>query len=101
MLPGLSQVRSNNQQRTREMTVSRVSLAVLALAAGLAAQSAPCFETSLGANIGAGDDTVSYTRALGFTFPGPAGPVTTIDISSNGFVWLGTHLAHGTERRAR
>jgi hypothetical protein len=67
---------------------------VLAFAAGAAAQSVPCFENSLGTNLGAGDDTVSYNNALGFTFPGPAGPVTAIDISSNGFLWLGTNLNH-------
>jgi len=76
------------------MRASRPLAVVLAFAAGAAAQSVPCFENALGTNIGAGDDTVSYNNALGFTFPGPSGPVTAIDIASNGFVWLGTNPNH-------
>src|SRR5262245_26771470 len=79
------------------MKICFPSLAAVVLAAGAAAQSAPCFESNFGVNIGAGDDTVSYNNALGFSFPGPSGPVTVIDISSNGFVWLGTSLLNGPE----
>jgi hypothetical protein len=79
------------------MIASRASLAVLALAVAAAAQSAPCFENSFGTNIGAGDDTVLSNQALGFTFPGPSGPVTAIDISSNGFLWLGTNAINSSE----
>jgi hypothetical protein len=79
------------------MNIRFPSLAAVVLAAGAAAQSAPCFETSFGVNIGAGDDTVSYNNPLGFTFPGPSGPVTAIDISSNGFLFLGTNGANGPD----
>ena len=71
-----------------------VSAAIAALFAGsLCAQGAmsgPCFVSQLGTSLGLGDDQVAQAQALGFTFPGPAGPVTSIDISSNGFVWLGS-----------
>src|SRR5262245_66603463 len=77
------------------MKICFPSLAAVVLAAGAAAQSAPCFETNFGVNIGAGDDTVSYNNLLGFSFPGPAGPVTSIDISSNGFVWLASSNDNG------
>ncbi|HLQ37781.1 MAG TPA: hypothetical protein VK348_08270, partial [Planctomycetota bacterium] len=70
----------------------------LAIGASAFAQGAPCFEPSLGASIGASDDSVSYNNALGFTFPGPGGVnYTAVDISSNGFLWLGTNPAHGDE----
>lgn len=64
-----------------------------ALASGLSAQgalTAPCYVTP-GTALGLGDDQVSQGNNLGFTFPGPGGAsVTSLDISSNGFVWLGT-----------
>ena len=66
-----------------------------ALASGLVAQgalTAPCYVTP-GTALGLGDDQVSQGNALGFTFAGPGGvSVTSIDISSNGFVWLGTDI---------
>jgi hypothetical protein len=49
---------------------------------------APCFEANLGTNLNLNDDQVSGAQALGFTFPGPSGPVTSIWVSSNGFIWL-------------
>lgn len=53
---------------------------------------APCFEQNLGTNLNLGDDQVSQGNALGFTFPGPGNlQVTSIDISSNGFVWLASN----------
>lgn len=56
------------------------------------AQSFPCYETNLGANLGLGDDQVASGMPLGFSFPRPGGGnVTTIDVSSNGFVWLATN----------
>src|SRR5215831_10754859 len=79
------------------MKICFPSLAALVLAAGAVAQGAPCFESTFGANIGAGDDSVSYNNALGFTFPGPSGPVTAIDISSNGFLFLGTNPANSPD----
>ncbi len=75
-----------------------------ALASGLTAQgalTAPCY-VSPGTALGLGDDQVSQGNALGFTFAGPGGvSVTSIDISSNGFVWLGSDpnsaCCNGTE----
>jgi hypothetical protein len=53
------------------------------------AQNFPCFEQNFGANLNLGDDQVLGGLALGFTFPGPGNvSTTTIDVSSNGFVWL-------------
>ncbi|HEX5052205.1 MAG TPA: hypothetical protein VFZ65_10565 [Planctomycetota bacterium] len=50
---------------------------------------ASCFDADLGTALGMGDDTLSNGHALGFDFPLPGGGVTnTIDICSNGFVWL-------------
>src|SRR5580765_7204003 len=72
-------------------------LAGFVICASMLAQSVPCFEPAFGTNIGAGDDTVSFNNALGFTFPGPSGPVTAIDMSSNGVVWLGTNPVNGSE----
>lgn len=55
---------------------------------------APCFESNLGTNLALGDDQVSQGNALGFSFTGPGGgAVTAIDISSNGFVWLGSNAS--------
>ena len=54
----------------------------------LAQSNLPCFETAPGTNLNLTDDSVAQGLQLGFTFPGPAGPVTTIDVSSNGFLWL-------------
>lgn len=69
-------------------------LAAASLTSGLFAQgalSAPCYVGQLGTPLNLGDDQVASNNALGFTFPGPAGPITSIDISSNGFVWLGSN----------
>lgn len=64
----------------------------LLLLAALGAQSpAPCLHTSFGTNLHLGLDQVQTSVPLGFVFPGPAGPVSSISISSNGFVWLGTN----------
>ena len=57
---------------------------------------APCFEPIFGTNLNLGDDAVAQGQALGFSFPGPGGVTTaTIDISSNGFVWLGSNPDSG------
>ncbi len=79
-----------------------IDLFAAALAAALSvsvraqASGAPCFETNLGTNLQLGDDAVAANNVLGFTFPGPGGAqVTSIDISSNGFVWLGSNTANG------
>jgi hypothetical protein len=68
------------------------AIAALSSSPLLLAQSFPCFEPTFGVNLSLGDDQVAPGMALGFTFPGPGGGnVTAIDISSNGFVWLGTN----------
>jgi hypothetical protein len=75
-------------------TTSLLALVATSLASGIAAQGAltsNCFISPLGTALNMFDDDVSQNNALGFTFPGPAGPVTAIDISSNGFVWLGSN----------
>ena len=74
---------------SRSLTAAAAALSLTTAAAAQIAN-APCFEQNFGANLGAGDDTIAPNNALGFTFPGPAGPVTAIDISSNGFIWLGS-----------
>lgn len=70
---------------------------ILAICSHALSQSSPppCFETNLGVNLGLGDESVAAANVLGFSFPGPAGPVTAIDIAANGFVWLGSN---GTPR---
>jgi hypothetical protein len=80
----------------------RSSLQLAAIAAlfstGLVAQGAMtsnCFISQFGTALNLGDDQVAQGNALGFTFPGPAGPVTSIDISSNGFVWLASSTDSG------
>ncbi len=68
------------------------------LSTGLVAQGAStstCFISQFGTNLNLADDQVAQNNALGFAFPGPAGPVTSIDISSNGFVWLASSLDAG------
>jgi len=69
------------------------ALFVAAITSPLLAQTpAPCFESNFGTNLNLNDDDVSPGNVLGFTFPGPGNiPVTAIDISSNGFVWLGSN----------
>lgn len=78
------------------MTLFRSLLAAAVTAAAALAQSAPCFETSLGTNLALGDDQVSYNNALGFNFSGLGGTFSAIDISSNGFIYLGTNTSHGS-----
>ena len=77
------------------MRVLHALFASAAATASLLAQSAPCFDSNLGTNLGLTDDSVSFNRPLGFAFPGPGGNYTSVDISSNGFVWLGTNVNHG------
>jgi hypothetical protein len=86
----------------RTMQTSTRSLLLAAATAFSAAavsgqvSTAPCFEPNLGTNLGLWDDSVAQGNVLGFSFPGPGGvPVTSIDISSNGFVWLGSSTDNG------
>ena len=52
---------------------------------------APCFESNLGTQIGFGDDIVFPASNLGFTFNYAGVGHTAIEVSSNGFVWLGAN----------
>jgi len=75
-------------------TLTLAALVVASFVPGLCAQgalSAPCFVPQFGTNLGLSDDSVAPNNQLGFSFPGPAGPISAIDISSNGFVWLGSN----------
>jgi hypothetical protein len=75
-------------------TTLHVAALAAVLASALSAQGAvtsPCYHGTLGTALNLGDDQVAVNQALGFSFPGPAGPVTAISISSNGFVWLGNN----------
>ena len=69
--------------------------AIVALFLSPVLAQAPCFEASFGTNLQLTDDSVAQGNQLGFTFPGPGGAVTSIDISSNGFVWLGSNTDSG------
>lgn len=72
------------------------SLAAAACAALLASHlfaQAPCYESSLGTNLGLTDETVSPPQPLGFTFMWNGSPVTAIGVNSNGYVWLDSSTA--------
>src|SRR5262249_61395551 len=62
-----------------------------ACASPLAAQAAaaPCYEPNLGTSLGTGDDVVFPAVPLGFAFPFNGSTFTDIEVSTNGFVWLG------------
>jgi len=81
------------------MRTALLSAAIAAITGTfLSAQGAlgsPCFASPFGTNLNLGDDQVAQNNALGFAFPGPAGPVSSIDISSNGFVWLASSNDNG------
>lgn len=68
---------------------SFVAAAAIALTSTAVAQ-IPCFESSRGLNLNMTYGSVTQ-RTLPFAFPTPAGPVSTISISSQGFVWLGAN----------
>lgn len=53
------------------------------------AASPPCYEPNLGTVVGTGDDVVFAANALGFAFPYNNTTYTDIQISTNGFVYLG------------
>lgn len=50
----------------------------------------PCIEASFGGDLQLSDDGVAQNLALGFTFPFAGRSFTTISVSANGFVWLGS-----------
>ncbi len=59
-----------------------------------------CFDTNYGTNLALGDDQLATNKQLGFSFPIPGSPFgssTSIDVSSNGFVYLVSGLTsnHG------
>lgn len=74
--------------------VCRSATAALWFATVAAAQ-LPCFDSAPGTDLGLGDEMVAVSQPLGFVFPGPAGPVSSVSVSSNGFVWLGNNPATG------
>lgn len=80
-------------------TLFSSATAFAVFASSLAAQgalSASCFDATLSTNLSLGDDAVAVGLPLGFTFPGPGGSaVTSISVSSNGFVWLGSNPESG------
>ncbi|MEZ5962944.1 MAG: hypothetical protein R3F56_03765 [Planctomycetota bacterium] len=47
-----------------------------------------CFDTSFTNNLALTDDSLAVGLSLGFTFPFCGGSTSTIDVCSNGFVWL-------------
>lgn len=47
-----------------------------------------CFDTNFANNLGLGDDALATGMNLGFTFPFCGGSTTSVDVCSNGFVWL-------------
>lgn len=73
---------------------SLVFAVALALVAPAFAQSSPCFEPNLGTDLLLSDDSVSAPQPLGFVFAFAGGSVTSIRVSSNGFVWLDNSTAN-------
>lgn len=66
------------------------TLTLAALAGPLRAQSAlPCYDADFGTLLGSADDTVFPAVALATPFPAFATVWQHVEISSNGFVWLG------------
>jgi hypothetical protein len=63
--------------------------ATLSLATLLVAQ-APCWETSLGTNLGLTDESYASNLSLGFTFNFGGVPYTAITVCSNGYIWMGS-----------
>jgi len=46
------------------------------------------FYTNYSNTVSLSDDSVNQNHSLGFNFTTPAGTVSSVDVSSNGFVWL-------------
>lgn len=66
------------------------AIAALLLGCALSAQtSAPCYEPNLGVLLGSADEQVFPAITLGVPFPGFGNNYTQVEVSSNGFVWLG------------
>jgi len=65
--------------------------ALAALSASLSAQTPPCIESNVGADLQLSDDDVAVGLSLGFNFPFAGRSTSVVSVSSNGFVWLGTN----------
>lgn len=64
-------------------------LGVLSVTTPLAAQTPVCWDSNLGSALSLGDDDLAIGLTLPFQFPLPGGGTTSsIDVCSNGFVWL-------------
>ena len=87
-------VASSTAIASRTAVAGSTAMAALLLATSATAQ-LPCFDSAPGTDLGLGDEMVAVSQPLGFVFPGPAGPVSSVSVSSNGFVWLGTNPATG------
>jgi hypothetical protein len=74
---------------------SRLAVVAAIVAAFTAARAqvanAPCFEPNLGTPVGSGHNLVFPAVALGFPFNYAGAAYTQIEISTNGFVWLGAN----------
>jgi hypothetical protein len=64
------------------------TLLTVALLSSVAFSQAPCFETSFGTNLGAGDDVVLPLQPIGFAFPFGGATYTHLHVSTNGFFYL-------------
>jgi hypothetical protein len=64
------------------------TLLAVALLSTVACAQAPCFQTSFGTNIGAGDDVVLAMQPIGFAFPFGGATYTHLHVSTNGFFYL-------------
>lgn len=88
------QVARSRTTRFRLLRMLRFALpcAAIAVSGALRAQMpGPCWESTLGTNLGLSDDSLAVGQQLGFPFPLPGGGSSSaIDVSSNGFVWLGS-----------
>lgn len=76
---------------TNILSTASLLLAVFAARMPLVAQTPPCIEANIGADLLLGDDQVAAGRALGFSFPFGGTSTSVISVSSNGFLWLGTN----------
>ena len=57
----------------------------------------PCFDPNIGADLVLGDDALAVGLNLGFQFPYCNTSTATIDVCSNGFVWLQTGVTTSTD----
>lgn len=73
------------------LTLAAAAAILPSAASAQAAPNGPCLQSQFGTALNLGDDQTSPLLPLGFSFPGPAGAVTAITVSSNGFVWLGAN----------